>query len=915
MRKIIFLLLLSPIFGFSQSPDGTFKTITATMPTADNYVISEPLPAAYDPKEKFIVVFPSANTTTSPTLNRNSLGTKAIKNEDGTSPAIGAICACRKLLSYNGTYFQIVGGGAATGITNSAAANELMKSDGTNAVASGIFSTTAGNINLGTGISGASRTIQADGSSTDVSLNILGKGAGTITLTTNGTTYNFNGSTFNLFSSTASLSGAGGLFTISSASANPGKAIKLLSGDGASAGQPSGNVTISSGNGVTTGNSGTLNLNTGTGGNATGDINIITGNATTTSGNILLQSGTGTTRGNIALFSSTGSFGSGQQVSFVHDAAVNPSTNPTAGFILYSDAGNSSHPTVKLPSGSTVDLTAGSGGTITSIGTTSPITGGPITTTGTIACATCVTSAASLTSNALMIGGGLQASSTTTTGTGILTWIGTPSSANLAAALTDETGTGADVFAGSPTFTGTPTLGTLGYSDTGILWSMQSSTNSYNQLILQNTSNGASASTNLIISSDNGTSTTHFLEVGKNSSGFTGSGSFNLASASYIDDASDDLVIGTLSNKTLHFVTNGATTDNLSITGAGVMTFNGSSTAIHKELFPSLGITQTDGAGMWFQNSTAATNGAQQISPLITLEGQGFATGLTSQSVKFAQDVLPVQAATNPTGTWRLRQSINGAAYTDVMTMTSTGVLTVGSGTSFINSNSSTIVLQGSSSEGARFANIGSKYGLLLGSTTSNGMFYAVVPAMASFWVEGLRVDAGAFTALTANTEFRHTSSRGATWTWVDGTVATQRMNYDQSFVLNGTTTLATFTNAYGRYTEAPTFGAKGAGTAWAQGFKGNIQLVDAGNKIFITEGSNGSVGQTTLVSGTKAVTVTGTTTSSRCFATLVTPSGTTLTTTYQCVCTSNTVTIQANVAAGTINTADGSTVNYWIVN
>ena len=43
----------------------------------------------------------------------------------------------------------------------------------------------------------------------------------------------------------------------------------------------------------------------------------------------------------------------------------------------------------------------------------------------------------------------------TSIGTGIATWWGTPSSANLAAALTDETGTGAAVFAGSPTLTGT----------------------------------------------------------------------------------------------------------------------------------------------------------------------------------------------------------------------------------------------------------------------------------------------------------------------------------------------------------------------------------------------------------------------------------------------------------------------------
>ena len=50
-------------------------------------------------------------------------------------------------------------------------------------------------------------------------------------------------------------------------------------------------------------------------------------------------------------------------------------------------------------------------------------------------------------------------------GTGIATFLGTPSSANLRSALTDETGTGSAVFATSPTLVtpilGTPTSGTL----------------------------------------------------------------------------------------------------------------------------------------------------------------------------------------------------------------------------------------------------------------------------------------------------------------------------------------------------------------------------------------------------------------------------------------------------------------------
>lgn len=70
--------------------------------------------------------------------------------------------------------------------------------------------------------------------------------------------------------------------------------------------------------------------------------------------------------------------------------------------------------------------TSGSGGGVTSIATTGPITGGTITSTGTIACATCVTSPLSLSSNALVMGSnGAQAVKTiagmTTDGVSTLT--------------------------------------------------------------------------------------------------------------------------------------------------------------------------------------------------------------------------------------------------------------------------------------------------------------------------------------------------------------------------------------------------------------------------------------------------------------------------------------------------------------
>ena len=137
-----------------------------------------------------------------------------------------------------------------------------------------------------------------------------------------------------------------------------------------------------------------------------------------------------------------------------------------------------------------------------------------------------------------------------------------------------QTALNAKLNVANPAYTGTLTTGTLGYSDTGILASMQSSTNSFNELILQNTNSGTSASTNYIVSNNNGTATTYYGEFGMNSSGFTGAGAWNGANTVYLDSQSGDLAIGTLTNNTLHLFTNSSTTDNLSITGAGQLTIN-----------------------------------------------------------------------------------------------------------------------------------------------------------------------------------------------------------------------------------------------------------------------------------------------------------------------------------------------------
>lgn len=121
------------------------------------------------------------------------------------------------------------------------------------------------------------------------------------------------------------------------------------------------------------------------------------------------------------------------------------SLNVPSGKTLTIEAGA----TINAAAGSTVTGFGSGTGTVTSVafsgGTTGlSVTGSPITTSGTI----------TLGGTLAVANGG---TGITSLGSGIATWWGTPSSANLRGALTDETGTGAAVFATSPTIT-TPTI-------------------------------------------------------------------------------------------------------------------------------------------------------------------------------------------------------------------------------------------------------------------------------------------------------------------------------------------------------------------------------------------------------------------------------------------------------------------------
>jgi hypothetical protein len=117
---------------------------------------------------------------------------------------------------------------------------------------------------------------------------------------------------------------------------------------------------------------------------------------------------------------------------------------------------------------------------------------------------------------------------------------------------------------------GVATIGeVLGYADTGIVGSFVSTVAGYNQVIVQNKSSATNASSNLNVSNDAGTAGNNYAELGINSSTFTGSGSFNIAGASYVASASTDLTLGTYGAYNVHFVTNSSTTDAMTIYNNG----------------------------------------------------------------------------------------------------------------------------------------------------------------------------------------------------------------------------------------------------------------------------------------------------------------------------------------------------------
>lgn len=93
----------------------------------------------------------------------------------------------------------------------------------------------------------------------------------------------------------------------------------------------------------------------------------------------------------------------------------------------------------------------------------------------------------------------------------------------------------------------------------------------------------------------------------------------------------------------------------------------------------AIGVTQTDTSGLALINTTAATAGLVQYSPALRWRGFGLKTaGSVNQSHDFRTYVIPVSGGSNSQARLAFDYGFNGAAYSELMTVTGAGRLGLG---------------------------------------------------------------------------------------------------------------------------------------------------------------------------------------------------------------------------------------------
>ena len=636
-RLLIAVLWLASITAIAQSND--FKWIkqqTYTATGTDTYAATVSGVTAYTIGLEVKILFTNANTGPA-TLNINSLGVKTLRKNGSSALAAADLAAgATYRLTYDGTYFQVLGLGGAGG------GGSLFSVKTPSIVANAYTVQSTDNYSL----------IEIDNGATDVTVTfpnglvddfnctIINKGTGIVTLVATGTMESIDGSSptientdigasvyhkgSNIWTATGALgtyTAAGDVFKVGTPSNNQ---VGVWTGDGTIEGASSltyngSNLQLtgdigSTGSRITKGWFTDLQVTNAIAGSITGNAATVTTNANL-SGDVTSSGNTTTISAgavDIAMLSASGTPSGSTYLrgdntwATVAGGFTDPMT--TRGDIIYR---NSSNATARLAAGANTYVLTSDG---TDIAWAAP-TGGfsnPMTTEGDLILATT---------------GGTAARLPIGSNTYVLTSNGT-------------TASWAAPSGGSGLTVGTSTI-----------------TSGTNTRVLYNNSGVLGEYT------------------------VSGSGNVAMTTSPVFTTPNIGVATGTASG---NWFGTGTTT----FTGA--VDIVGSSSNTWKGTFNSLGAAQTDGAGLHLRNTTAAAAGAQQWSPSLVLEGQGWKTNATaaSQSVKWAIDVTPVQGSSAPTSTLSFKSSINGAAYSSLMTLTSGNVLSV------VNLRSSTLQAQ-----------------------------------------------------------------------------------------------------------------------------------------------------------------------------------------------------------------------------
>lgn len=212
----------------------------------------------------------------------------------------------------------------------------------------------------------------------------------------------------------------------------------------------------------------------------------------------------------------------------------------------------------------------------------------------------------------------------------------------------------------------------------------------------------------------------------------------------------------------------------------------------------------TKADGLVLANTTAAAASNQRYSPSVHWTGQGWKTTSTaaSQAVDWISYVKPVQGTSTPTSLWNLESSINGGAFSSILTVSSAGLLAVPSisATTAITTPSMTISVSGGLSI---FDAAGNTDSLTFDGTTAGRNYTFVMGdtnAVYTFPVSsGTLASLGANNAFSGNNTFTtqtqgDNSTKAATTAYVDAAI-TQFVLKDP--VAAATTTALTFSPTY----------------------------------------------------------------------------------------------------------------------